>query len=86
MELAQRLKKLRQLKNLTVSEVARKLSVAPSTYREWEQGRQIKGEPYEKLALIFDVSVTEVITGERPMIEPALRQIEKIIKKIRIYL
>ena len=59
-----RLKRLRNENGLTVKEVADFLAVAQSTYREWENGRQIRGEPYTQLAKIFKVGIEDLITGE----------------------
>lgn len=62
--LSQRLKYFRQQKNLTVTQIARKLEVAVSTYRDWENGRAILGEPYVKLADIFGISLHRLMTGQ----------------------
>jgi transcriptional regulator with XRE-family HTH domain len=48
-----------------VKEVASALGVPVTTYREWEYGRKIVGEPYAALAQIFEISVYELITGEK---------------------
>jgi transcriptional regulator with XRE-family HTH domain len=82
-DLGKRLISLRLQKDLSISEVAKKLEVSPSTYREWEQGRQIQGEPYQKLALLFEVSLTELLTGQRPAIDTYMKQIEDAVKSIR---
>jgi transcriptional regulator with XRE-family HTH domain len=80
-----RIKQLRKQKNITIAEIARKLKIAPSTYREWEQGRLIKGEPYMQLADIFEVSLSELITGDggRESILSDLNKIDQIVKGIR---
>lgn len=59
-----RLKELREKRKLRISDIASRLGVSVSTYREWEYGREIKGEPYEKLAEIFDVSISYLMTGK----------------------
>lgn len=46
-------------------EAALALSVSPSTYREWEYGRAIRGEPYAKIAQIFHVTLSELLLGEK---------------------
>lgn len=61
---AQRLKRLRSISNLTSTQVAMELGISPSTYREWEYGRQITGLPYAKLAQVFNVSLSHLLTGE----------------------
>lgn len=81
-----RLKALREQKNLTLKEVADALKVSGSTYREWENGRSILGEPYLSLAQILGVSLTELMTGEKPTVEKELTLIEEHIKNIRTFL
>ena len=61
-----RLRRLRQEKRLTMREVAGKIGVPITTYREWEYGRGITGEPYMKIAEALGVSLTELMTGQRP--------------------
>lgn len=87
-ELAERLKRLRLKRGLSVTEVARAIGVATSTYREWEQGRKIKGEPYQKLAELFEVALSELLTGfggKKAILED-LRVIEKAVERIRMHL
>lgn len=84
--LGDRLRILRVTRKLSVSEVAERIGVSPSTYREWEYGRKIKGEPYEKLAKIYSVSLSELLTGKKNTIQDKLSEIEKIIDSIRICL
>jgi hypothetical protein len=64
--------------------------VADSTYREWEYGRAIRGiGAYEPLALAFQISLGELILGERgkaSCVLQDLRDLEEIIKGIRIKL
>ena len=50
-----RLKRIRLKRGMTIEEAARKIGVAASTLRDWEQGRKILGEPYVKIAMIYDV-------------------------------
>jgi transcriptional regulator with XRE-family HTH domain len=84
--LGSRLQRLRVQKNLSQSDVAKFLGVSPSTYREWELGREIKGEPYMKLAQLLDVSLNEMLTGEKLKIDLDLDKIEDCIKNIRLCL
>lgn len=66
------------MRKLSVEEVAKKLGVATSTYREWEYGRSIRGKPYEKLASILGVTIYELLTGDRPDKVTALAMLERI--------
>ncbi len=87
--LAHRLMRLRIGKQLSTGDVARLIGVSPSTYREWEYGRTIRGEPYEKLALALRVSLIELMTGERYSANKALSlvtSIESQVHELRIEL
>lgn len=55
-----RLKKLRKDKGFTVKEVASKAGIPLSSYREWEQGRKILGEPYPDLANALGITLGEL--------------------------
>ncbi len=84
--LGARLRFLRAKRNLPVQYVADFVGVAPSTYREWEEGRAIRGEPYDKLREVFGVSWAELMTGVE--IDPhgilqRLNEIEEHVKRIR---
>ena len=59
--IGKRLTKFRKNKNLTQKEVATLLSVPTTTYRDWEYGRLIQGEPYLKLDEIFGVSLSDIL-------------------------
>lgn len=87
--MAQRLRRYRLKRDLTASEVARGVGVAVSTYREWELGRQIKGEPYFALAKILQVSLSELMGGSESQVQrinSELEEIEKAIARIRVQL
>ena len=73
-----RLRALRKGKSLTIQQVSTITGIPASTYKEWENGRQIRGEPYMNLARVFEVSVHELITGEKSQASPALKRIEEI--------
>jgi transcriptional regulator with XRE-family HTH domain len=76
--LGARLRQLRLAKGLTVVEVAERVGVATSTYREWEYGRAIRGEPYLKLCEVLGVTVWELISGSKVVRSKALREIDKL--------
>ncbi len=81
--LGDRLKFLRQRKGSSVAEVAEFIEVGPSTYRDWEYGRKINGEPYILLARYFEVSLSFLLTGKVIEIDLILNQIEEHVKSIR---
>lgn len=60
-----RLKKFRHQHGLTIQEVSNRTKIPASTYKEWENGRQIRGEPYVLLADLYQVSLQELITGRK---------------------
>jgi transcriptional regulator with XRE-family HTH domain len=47
----------RKAKGLSAKEVASRLNVAESTYREWENGRKIQGEPYTEISKVLDINI-----------------------------
>ena len=73
-----RIKRLREKKKLTVKEAAALIGVPLTTYREWENGRAIQGEPYTKIAEILDVGLLELMTGNAPQASELLQQCELI--------
>jgi transcriptional regulator with XRE-family HTH domain len=85
--IGERLKHFRIEAGLSASSVARKLGVAPSTYREWENGRAIRGETYLKLAAIFKVSLYELFGSNSPksLLATDIKEIEKVLDRMRGY-
>ena len=81
-----RLQRLRNQKDISVRQMAQRIDVPESTYREWEYGRQIKGEPYGKLAVALNVSLNELLTGKKDKLEVYLDQIELAVKGIKVLL
>lgn len=84
--LGTRLRKLRNDRGLSALEVAKALGISVSTYREWENGRAIRGEPYEKLAKILQVTLSELLTGQVTQSAEILREfneLEELLKKIK---
>jgi len=58
---SQRLKALRQSRGLTVKEAAKIVGVPMTTYRDWEYGRAVTGEPYVQIAKAFGVSLNSLM-------------------------
>ena len=79
-----RLKRLRERKNLSVKELAEAIKTPVTTYREWENGRKIVGEePYILLSHALDVSIYELLTGEKSPVDPALQSLEVMQAEIQ---
>ena len=83
--IASRIRELRVKKSMSIADLARKIGVAASTLREWEQGRQIRGEPYDRIANALGISVTELLFGEaaRGTIADDLSALETIISRLK---
>lgn len=77
MPFGQRLKELREKANLSVNEVATKVEIPISTYRDWENGVKILGNElvYVKLANLFEVSLYELLSGEKVSTQVILDEI-----------
>ncbi len=67
--IAKRMRRLRHERNLSLKEAAARIGVPTSTYKEWEYGRAIQGEPYERIAKCFGISLQELISGRAPDIQ-----------------
>ncbi|MBK8201501.1 MAG: helix-turn-helix transcriptional regulator [Bdellovibrionales bacterium] len=82
--LGDRLRRLRLDRDLSIEEVARGLGISSSTYREWENGRAIRGEPYVKMRDFFQVSLEELMTGKKGDQEKILGEIDTIERHINV--
>jgi len=78
-----RLKRLRIERQLSPKQMSLMTGTPLSTYREWEAGRQIKGQPYVNLARALEVSLYELLTGEAPLRSECFDLIEEIEKDLK---
>jgi transcriptional regulator with XRE-family HTH domain len=76
--IGQRLRKLRKKRDLSVKQISQLTGIPITTYREWEYGRAIKGEPYPKLAEVFGVTLSELMTGKIPASKEILGKLSQI--------
>ncbi|MCB9093288.1 MAG: helix-turn-helix transcriptional regulator [Halobacteriovoraceae bacterium] len=74
----QRLLKLRKKQGLTIKQVAEELNISPSTYRDWEQGAKISGEPYSQLAKLFKVSINYLLNEEKTSSDEIIHKIKRV--------
>ncbi len=58
--LAVHLKNLRLARGWSIKTAAEQIGVPVSTYRDWEYGNSIRGEPYQKIAEAFGISLEEL--------------------------
>jgi transcriptional regulator with XRE-family HTH domain len=77
-----RLRRLREDRRLSMREVAKLINVPETTYREWEYGRAIRGEPYIKIARALGVSLEELLGDEAHRPEDLERDIDQIIGRL----
>jgi transcriptional regulator with XRE-family HTH domain len=86
---SKRLKRLRESKNLSATEMARRIQVPATTYREWEYGRGAKFPPFLKISQVLAISVTELVTGEVSNASIAVAELEAVelhVREIRLKL
>jgi transcriptional regulator with XRE-family HTH domain len=80
--MADRLQRLRNEKRLTQKSLAEQIGIPVSTYRDWEYGREIRGEPYLALAEVFGVGLYELLTGEKRSPSRMRKIVEDIDKSV----
>jgi transcriptional regulator with XRE-family HTH domain len=73
-----RLKFYRERKGLKVKEMALLLNTSQSTYRDWEYGRSITGEPYMAMAKVLEVSLEELLNGHKTTPDTLQKRLENI--------
>lgn len=76
--LNKRLERLRKAQGLTAKAMAQLVEIPESTYREWEYGRGLKLPPFQKISQVLAISVTELVTGQKPPLQNHLGELEKI--------
>lgn len=82
----QRLRRLRQRLDKSAAQVAKELGIAASTYRDWELGRAITGQPYVELAKVLDVSIQDLFEDQRVEVQDLkakLTEIEGLVQDLR---
>jgi transcriptional regulator with XRE-family HTH domain len=67
--IGQKLKIIREWRNLSQEYVATQLGVSQNSYSRMENNRtKLKADDAEKLAAIFGISLVELLSGEHPII------------------
>lgn len=81
------LKKRRLQLGKRPSEIAKKIGVSESTYRDWENGRRIQGEPYIKIAEALEMNILDLLEVQRANhhinLKSELEKIENSVRNIR---
>ena len=84
MQISEIIKSRREEQNLKVKEVAQAIGVAESTYREWENGRKIQGEPYLKISQVLHISIGDLLgVSKREVLQELFLHIETLEKHVK---
>lgn len=81
--LNKRLERLRKNRGLTAKAMAQLIEVPESTYREWEYGRGLKLPPFQKISQVLAISVTELVTGQKPPWQEHLQDLANLERQCR---
>lgn len=88
MEISKILKERREELGLKVKEIALELEIAESTYREWENGRRIQGEPYLKLSRALSIPLGTLLGLDQSRslknLLNEINELEKHVKNIKL--
>ena len=82
----QRLQALRIRAKKSAAQVAHEIGVAPSTYRDWELGRAITGQPYMALSKSLNASIRDLFEEVDPQVSQLtekLQAIEELVRELR---
>ncbi len=82
-KLHERLRKFRENEKLSAKEMAQKIGVPQSTYLDWENGRGMRIPPFQKISQVLAISVTELVTGEKPNLNDISVELEKVEEQMR---
>ena len=63
--------------------MAEGLGVSESTYRSWEYGSPIRGEPYEDIAKFYGVSLNYILFGHNHGVERLKKQIQQLREELK---
>jgi transcriptional regulator with XRE-family HTH domain len=64
-EFGKQLRSLRLFRGLSVREVSQLIGVPATTYRDWEYGKRIQGQPYIRIAQAFGITLDELFGVEK---------------------
>ncbi len=84
MDIGQRMKKRRVELKLLPKDVALRTGVSVSTYREWENGRKISGEPYVKLASALSMNINDLLGIENTNVQNFAQNLDLLEEQVKI--
>jgi transcriptional regulator with XRE-family HTH domain len=87
MDISLKIKNRRHELGLSAKEVVNRLGIAESTYRDWENGRKIQGEPYLELSKILDLPLAQLfgVESSQALVELMrdINTVSELVKNIR---
>lgn len=86
MSIGSKIRSMRLKKRMTIKEIASQVGVPSSTYRDWEYGRKISADKLENLANAFEISVSELMNGDkddRKDLKRAIQLVEEVLYILR---
>lgn len=84
MEISKILRERREELGLKVKDIALELEIAESTYREWENGRRIQGEPYLKLSKVLNLPIGSLLgLDQSKLLKNLLNEINELEKHVK---
>ena len=87
MNLAKKIRAIREKKKMTMKETAKKVGVSVSTYRDWEYGRKIPASRISKIAKALAISTNELLEElskkDSKHLEQAIFLIEEALKSLK---
>lgn len=82
-KISKRICELRKKSGLSIRAAAEGISVSESTYRSWEYGSAIRGEPYEAIAKLYGVSLTYLLSGDDQAVERLVTRVLKVQDELK---
>src|ERR1700692_1911040 len=80
--MSKKLIELRKRNRLSMREAAKRIGVPETTYRDWEYGRAIRGEPYVQIARAFGISLLDLLEESTSSKELSESDFDRIISDL----
>jgi transcriptional regulator with XRE-family HTH domain len=68
---------------MTIKEAAQLIGVPSTTYRDWEYGRAITGQPYVKIAKAFSITLNTLFEVKEDSKIDSEERIDRLINDLR---
>lgn len=87
MNIAKKMKQVREARGMTMKETAQQIGVSASTYRDWEYGRKIPVSHATKISEVLSISLSDLVGEMKPkdqgQLLEAIHLIEEALKKLK---